>query len=302
MTTPPRRLHLVTNPLAGACQAGEILRGVARVLTEAGVEQVVHESTYPGHGRSLTRALPLRDGDAVVGVGGDGTLHQIVGGMLERPDRRRAPVGLIPAGSGNSLMHDLGCLRPQEMVHRILAGHRRPLDVMQIRVEGEILHAFNILGWGLAARAARTAEAIRWVGAGRYTAASALEILRLRARPVRVTLDQEILEEELLFVLACNTQHTGTGMRIAPQAVIDDGAVDVIVARRASRTRLLGLLARLGSGRHLRSSRVVVRRVTELSVVPLEDDDEPLVVDGEILGRPPVEMHLLPQALELLGA
>ena len=113
-------------------------------------------------------------------------MHEVVEGLMSRVDGRRVPIGLIPCGSGNSLMHDLDLLDTRKACASVFAGKRSPLDLMQLRSANAVRWSFNAVGWGLAGEAARQAEALRWVGNRRYALATISQILAHKRHKIKV--------------------------------------------------------------------------------------------------------------------
>lgn len=299
---------MILNPRGGGGRAAGVVRRAGPVLEAAGLTLDVRETRCAGHARELARSLgtsgegagaePADPPHAVVVAGGDGTIHEVVDGLMARDDPAAVPLGVLPGGSGNSLAHDLEATDPEAAARRIVAGAPAPFDVLAVTGPGGTLHAFNIVGWGLAMDAGRLGERLRFLGAARYTVASALSVARGRRRPARLTLDGDHESGDFSFVLACNTRHTGTGMQIAPRARLDDGLLDLVIVRATSRLALLALLSRMGSARHLRSPRVRYEQVESFALAPAVD--EPLNVDGEITGRTPLQVSVVPGALRLI--
>ncbi len=322
------------NPHAGRGEASTAWVAAEPILRGAGCTLQVVETTRPGHARDLLAALPREDCDAVVVVGGDGTLHEAINGLMAA-DAPRPSLGLIPAGTGNSLATDLTCLDPLQAARAIVEGKTRPLDVMKVQISrarddggagaaasapepSRTLYAFNIVGWGLAADAGARAQWLRrrapWLGSCRYAVANVLELMRRRLWPARLRLlsgdgSEEMLRGDLVMVLACNTQHTGAGMRIAPRARLDDGLLDLIIVPKLSRARLLTLMHRIPSGRHLGAPELRYRQVSKFELVAEKADNGPggescrLNVDGEILREaqtPCLEVSVRSGALNLL--
>jgi diacylglycerol kinase (ATP) len=328
----PRRLLVVLNPHAGRGAAPAAWAAAEPILRGAGCASQVVETKRPGHARELLAALPQGTCDAVVVVGGDGSLHEAVNGLMSA-GAPRPPLGIIPAGTGNSLATDLNCVDAREAARAIVDGLTRPLDVMKVRLGPKVdggagaeaspesartVYAFNIVGWGLAADAGARAHWLRqragWLGSHRYAVANVLELLRRRVWRARLHLvtgggTEELLEGDLVMALACNTQHTGAGMRIAPRARVDDGLLDLIIVPKLSRARLLTLMGRIPSGRHVAAPELRYRQVSSFELVAGNVDRAPaknswrLNVDGEILleTRAPIfEVSVCRGALNLL--
>lgn len=332
IVTTPKRLLVVLNPHAGRGAASAAWAAAEPVLRAAGCAPQVVETKRPGHAREVLSAMPQGTCDAVVVVGGDGTLHEAVNGLM-MAGAPTPPLGLIPAGTGNSLATDLRCFDPGEAARAIVDGQTRPLDVMEVRFgrradsragteaspkSTRTVYAFNIVGWGLAADAGARAHWLRsrapWLGSYRYAVANVLELLCRRVWGARLRLvsggeTEEFVEGDLVMALACNTQHTGAGMRIAPRARLDDGLLDLIIVPKLSRARLLTLMGMIPSGRHLAALELRYRQVSSFELAGENVDRAPdkdrwrLNVDGEILleTRAPVfEVSVCAGALNLL--
>ena len=131
--TASARLLVVVNPHAGRGAAAAAWAAAEPILRAAGCTPQLVETKRPGHARELLAALPRGACDAVVVAGGDGSLHEAVNGLMAA-GTPRPPLGLIPAGTGNSLAADLECLDPHQAARAIADGRTRPLDVMEVRL------------------------------------------------------------------------------------------------------------------------------------------------------------------------
>ena len=110
-------------------------------------------------GQSLPETI-----DVGIVVGGDGTMHELINGMMTRTDGRKLPIGLITGGTGNSFMHDMDCLDPVNAAKRIVTDRRRSIDIFRCEADGTIYYGFNIVGWGIPTDANNLAEKLRWMG------------------------------------------------------------------------------------------------------------------------------------------
>ena len=294
-----KRLVLIVNPASGAKAGKRVVSRILPVLSSTVTEVAVHETSTAGHAAELARELSLVEGDALVAVGGDGTLHEIINGVRHRADGLCPPIGVVPAGTGNSLARDLHAQDVDVAVERIARQRTRPLDLMRLNIAGRTLYAFNIVGSGLPADALTTAERLRWLGPSRYTVAGAFEIFRRAPRFVTTTFDAASLSGYLPLVLACNTKHTGNAMALAPEAEFGDGLVDVVVVRRAGRYALIRLLLEVANGTHVASPLVESCRCRRFSIS--YPHPTPFNVDGEILSAAEVDATVVPGALQVFA-
>lgn len=293
-----KRFVLLVNPRGGRRRGLALTRRIEPRFANAGASLDVHVTQGPGHATQLARTLDLRGLDGLCLIGGDGTVHEVANGLLQRDDRASIPLGLIPGGTGNSLALHLGCATPHDAVGRILAGNVQPLDAVRLELEDRVTHCVNIVGWGEVVDINRTAERWRWLGRARYAAATLWHTWRVRPRKTRLTLDDEVIEDAFLFVLACNTRFTGTAMQVAPRAQTADGRFDVIFVRSMSRRRMLRLFRGLADGAFAAQPDVGYRQVRSFRIDgPTQD---PLNLDGELKGCSPVSAEVIPGALSVI--
>jgi sphingosine kinase len=296
--TAPRRYYLIINPAAGVNKDIDLEAKLVEAFEGAGCCVSLVHTKYAGHAQELARSVPLHEYDGLCALGGDGTLHEILNGLLTREDGLRLPVGMIPGGTGNALLSEFDCLDPLKAVQRIIQHRPRSLDVLRVESSGRVYFSFNIVGWGILSAANEQAERLRWIGRRRYDIAALLEIIRLRRFHGRLQFDERTVHGPFNAVLGCNTMYTGVGMKIAPQAVLDDGLVDLMWVRRASRLGLVGLFRRVFSGKHLHSKVLERARVTEFT---LELQGYPYVnIDGELLESDSLRVVVLPSAVDVL--
>ncbi|MFT5299576.1 MAG: YegS/Rv2252/BmrU family lipid kinase [Mariniblastus sp.] len=293
-----KKFCLIVNPHGGRKKGLCLLTEIRPVFDSAGLELEIIETKFAGHAGEITNQKDLIGYDGMIIIGGDGTMHEVLNGLLTRDDHQTIPIGLIPGGSGNSLMVDLELTNPVDAAKAIVAGHIRKFDVAEITTEGKTIFSFNILGWGLATDVGIRAEKWRWLGPARYTVVSLLKVLRgTQARTAQLVLDGKEIADEFTFIMICNTRYTGA-MKIAPQAKLDDGLLDVIVLRHgASRLKILSLLNRIYDGTHVEDP--VVEHYTAARILLTSEQPDPLNIDGELAGTTPFEIKVRPKAFEM---
>ena len=289
---------ITVNPHGGKKLGPRLLNRVKPLFEAKGIELFVVETTFAGHAKELANQLNITEYDGFIGIGGDGTLHEIINGMLSRHDGRKIPIGIIPGGSGNSYMHDLQLTDPLKAAKAIINGKTRTLDTAQVEVNHIIKYSNNMIGWGLVTDVGNKAEHFRWLGTNRYTILSVVEVLRHKSRPATLIMDDKKIEDEFTFIIACNSIHVGKGMKMAPKARLDDGLIDLIVLRSGvSRTRLLQVLPKLFDGSHINEPELEYYQTSQFSLIP--ETDEILNIDGEIMGSTPIQVNVIPKAFEM---
>jgi diacylglycerol kinase (ATP) len=293
MTT--RRFLLIVNPRSGRRRGRAVLDQVRPWFAAAAAELDVRLMEQAGDARRWARSLDLAGYGGVCLIGGDGTLHEAVSGLLERGQPASLPLGIIPCGTGNDVTKQLGVSSPQDAVRRIVSGETCPFDVARVEAGGLTDYCVSHVGWAGVADINCWAERLRLLGPLRYAIAALGRILFPQQRRAKLVLDGQTHEDDFLLVAACNTVFSGSGMRLAPRAQVDDGKIDVVILRRASRGRMLRLFARVFDGSHVDLPGVEYYQVRSLHI--LAEDHRPLDIDGEIKGTTPASIEVLPAAV-----
>lgn len=294
------RILVVYNPRAGGGRAQRLLPAIRDYLATRTIDAEILLTEARGHATTLVEQCDLTPYDAVVAAGGDGTLFEVLNGCLRNPGAHKPALGLIPNGTGNAFMKELG-LRPSDWRRAIdiIAKHKtRDLDVGRLEAHDGTWHFLNIVGMGFIAEIAAMAARLKWLGRSAYTVATLLRLPWLKARVLRMDIDGETVEREAVFVEVANSSYTGTSFLIAPKARLDDGLLDVVLLKRISRLGLLRLFRSVYDGSHVRHPQVEYLQVRSITVT--EPTPGPLVPDGEILGMSPARFECLPGAVRFL--
>lgn len=284
----------IVNPAAGRGRGARIIGSLAKTFADAGISLEVERSPGPGEAARLARAAAEDGYEVVVAAGGDGTVNEVAHGLLDA----RAALGVYPLGVGNDVARNLGYPKRQRDIPGFLArARRRTIDAGE--ANGRLF--VNHIGVGIDGVVAERARAHgRLLGRAGYFTASLSAIATFRPVTMRLTLDGAEEHGRFLIVVACNGVHFGGGMRPAPAASLDDGWLDVAIARDLTRLQSVGVLVRLYFGTHADGKRVTVQRARALEI----DLDHPLPMelDGEVSHVSHVSIRVRPDALTVLSA
>ena len=321
-------LRFVAHPGAGRGAFAHRWPPMAAALAERGVDHVVDLTSRAGEATELARRAADEGARLVVAVGGDGTLHEVVNGLLSTG---RAPgegplLGLVSAGRGSDYARGIGLPEdPGALVERMVAALRGDPSAVHVVDAGEVQYRPTHSIAGRPADGAASEQARRWfvnaagtgfstfvaqrvsrfpgrLGAYLYTVAGLVTIVDWRDRLVELGWDDgtrdEVRVESVEIALG---PYEGGGMRVAPEADPSDGLFDVVTIGAISRLETLTFSWRIRSGDHLRSPAVSTRRTRSLTVRAL-DDGGPLFLqaDGELLGRDPYRFDVVPSALRFV--
>ncbi len=300
MPSPATSTVLIVNPTAGRGQAGKSVRRIAAKLREYDglLNPVWRYTKARGDAEHMARDAANKGASLVVAVGGDGTLHETMNGLMGTD----AVLGLIPFGTGNDFARALGVYNNLDRACAAVAqGETKWVDVGVIdgRGTGGPRRFLVLSGTGYDARTAQTVNnGIRFLsGAPAYIWGA---ILTLRTFvPFHLTLVTDGMERRTnaMFVSVANTPTTGGGMKIAPQAAIDDGLLDICLVGSLSQAALLRQMPNVFAGTHIHHPAVTMLRASQITLDA--DPPQPLLIDGEVLGTTPATVTVLPRALPM---
>jgi YegS/Rv2252/BmrU family lipid kinase len=291
------RALLIVNPTARHGETGPLLPAIEKLLQSVDHDTVITE--YMGHAAVIAR--DANGYDLLVAVGGDGTVHEVLNGIMSHPEGERPALGLIPTGSGNDTRRTLGV--PTDMTDAALAlttGVRRRFDVGVCNG----VYFNNSFAAGLDARV--TAKAVEYKATTKRSGlwlylTALLHVLfnELYPHRVRVTWDNEPAEERELLIIAATIGPTyGGGFFITPDAVPDDGLLEVCVIDPLSLAQALVRLPFVIFGKHTRMK--VVHMARRTSIVIECDQPMPAQIDGEVLVDRRFEIAIEPGAIECI--
>ena len=293
-------IAVLRNPAAGRGRHGGAVNRALAALAGPDRTVTVLDATTVDEAVTACRKAVADGAGALVAVGGDGTVHlglQAVAGT-------GVPYGVIPAGTGNDFAVESGLptdpvAAATRIVEALAAGRTRSVDLAHLAgPDGYERWFCAVLGAGFDAIVNERANAMSWPkGRRRYDVAIFAELLRLRPRRYRLTLDGETLEQDAVLVAVGNTGTYGGGMRMCPAADPTDGLLDVVVAGPISRTTLLRLQPKVYKGTHVQHSAVTSFRARTVSI---EADGITAYADGERTCPLPITVTSHPGALRLL--
>jgi diacylglycerol kinase (ATP) len=297
----PLRLLLVFNPAAAAGRAARLLPGVVSAL-RVFAEVEVMETRGAGDAIQRVAGADLTAFDGLLAAGGDGTLFEVLNGLYRQDKANRIPLGVVPVGTGNAFARDLDLMPGdwKKAVGLAQAGRVREVDVGRVVTPSETFYFLNIVGAGLPVDAMKTAGKLKLIGNTTYTLATLWHAMKLTSYPLRIEIDGKAFSQDSMFLEVSNTRFTGTSFLIAPDAVFDDGWLDVILLERLSRFRLLRLFPTIYSGRHVQHDEIQVLRAWEIRI--LAPANIALAPDGETRGQTPATVSCLHRDLRIFSS
>ena len=292
---------IIINPNSGIKKSIHVFNSiVAPELKKRGHTFDSHVTEHQHHAEEIITKANLKDKDGILILGGDGTMHETVNGLLKRDEITDIPIGLLPTGSGNSLLYDIGRFDVKTTLNKILNHNTQTIDVLKVTGSDMIYYSINLVGWGMVNEIGILAEKMRWMGPIRYNVSSIIKIFTYKAKQAKVIIDEAKHDKKFAFIIVCNTIHIGKGMKMAPDAKLNDGKMDIILIEdNFNKLELLKLFPTLFAGEHIKNDKVNYLQANSLKLQPKKDDI--LNIDGETIGRTPISIDICRNAIKLLN-
>lgn len=310
--TLPQKTVAIINPMAGGGAAAKRWPKLDRLLRER--LGLVDTRFTQQRGQAIALAYQcLREGyDLIIGVGGDGTVNEIVNGFFRdgRQVRPGARLGFIPIGTGGDLRRTLQIpIDVEQAVEVLVQGQPLEIDIGRARLAGydgkpTERYFINVLGFGMGGDVSVRAKSFpRWFGGkAAFLGATLLVFLNYKGKRVRLTLDGMAQPEEFVItnIAIGNGRYQGGGMHPCPRAVMNDGLLEVSTIDRLSMFELLRDLPVLYSDDVYKHPKV--RHFRAKKIRAESDELTRIEIDGEALGTLPLDVEVLPRQLSVLVA
>ncbi len=309
-----RPYYVVVNAAAGGGRAGARWRGLERALRRRAVPFEAAFTTRPGDAARLAERGAAGGYAGVVAVGGDGTINEVVNGLMaacppdaSAPDDGRPLLGVLPSGTAQDFVRSAGIpLGAAASVECLARPRPQPLDVGRICFEsGAIRYFATYAGVGfdamVAVRAHRWGRVLR--GALPYVVGFFAALRGYHNQQFVLRVDDApplVPPRRINMVVIANGANYAGLLRIAPRASLSDGLLDVVVVGDVSRLELVASLPLALFGRHLTHPKVTPLRAREVAIAAAAS--VPVQSDGEVAGQLPARFDVLPGALRVLGA
>ena len=288
-----RKITIIFNPVAGN-RRHALLDEVVAALAGRGVDISVIGTTGPGNATQIAAQAILENADIVVAAGGDGTINEVVSGVIGS----NVPVGIIPMGTANVLALELGLpRRPVDIAAALTDGHTRPLHLA--RVNGRRFLLMAGAGFdGQGVHAITPGMKRRW---GKY--AFLLQGLRaILSNPARnMTVEADGQHIAAAWVVVTNISRYGGPYTLVPG--IDPGAASLVavVFRNAGPFAMCRNMTRIGLGIAVRSGSVTTIQATRFLVRGPDGTDIPVQIDGDAAGTLPIEIAASDEFVRILA-
>lgn len=295
--------RLIYNPTAGPRDVRADLKRLCSFFENRGWSVLLHLTEQPGDAFRMARQAARDRLDAVIVAGGDGTVNEVVNGLVGSD----TALGVLPVGTGNLWAKQLRVptytlanpLRLREAARGLMEGEDRAIDVG--RVNG---HAF--ICWASAGLDAQVTTEMeprdrmtKRLGALPYLIAAVLVAQDFKGVQTTVTLDGDVVRGRALLVMANNIRQYGGLVEVAPSAKLDDGLLDVFVFEGLGFGYVVRHLVKVLSQRYLEDPRIVHRQARQIAVEA--EESLPIQVDGDPMGMTPAYIEVVPRSLHIVA-
>lgn len=294
-----KKWFFIVNPTAGRGKTGKKISKLVTTLNEHKLDFEIELTKAAGHATQLAQEAIKRGFHNIISVGGDGTLNEVVNGVMLSGKVEEVNVGIVPEGGGNDFAMNFNLSSKIDKAVEILQRlNIKKIDVGKI----EDRYFINALGIGFDARAAQISNKIKHLnGLPRYLLAVIKALVSLKPFEAEVKLDNYTYNSPFLLIAIGNGKYTGGGFLLTPEALVDDGFLDICFIKTITRRRILSLLPSAIKGQHLKEPEVDLKQSRTIEIItktPL-----PFYTDGELPElKDPLhfKIELFPKKLNLI--
>ena len=302
----PRKIKIILNPMADMGNAWRVARDLRSITVEHG--NVDWSGTvYPGHAIELAKQASEESYDMVIAMGGDGTVHEVMNGIMQAPEHKRPILGVVPVGSGNDFAHGIGASKDSNhALRRALTGETSTVDLgLMTEENGRQEYFDNTLGIGFGAIVTIRSHKLPILRGFLMYLAAVIQTIILDHHPMKMQIetDDQKWEQKVIYLVLCNGPREGGGFLIAPDAKIDDGIIHYAMITDVSRPMMFRIVPEVMKGTHGRFKQVRMGSCKKFTLIA----DRPLYIhaDGEIFSGPgtdirKVSFEILPNALKVV--
>jgi diacylglycerol kinase (ATP) len=294
-----KSILIIINPKSGIKKSLKVFEDNQNKINQKNFIANILITDGPGHAERFVQKEDLSKYDRLIIMGGDGTINEVLSGLYLSKKLESTNIGIIPTGSGNSVMHDLNLLEIDKAFDAALGSNIIKIDSMLTQFDSCTKISISILGWGMFSYGNVLAEKLRCIGTIRYDVASIITLLIKKSYQAKLTIDDKKENEiSCSFLVGCNSKHTGKGMYIAPNGGFKDRAIDfVTVDNKVSRFQIANLFSKVYSGKHIELPYVQMEKVNSFKIN--SNQETFFNIDGELVKSKSVYAKVFPNSVNI---
>ncbi|HEX7973079.1 MAG TPA: diacylglycerol kinase family protein [Anaerolineales bacterium] len=292
-----KKIFVILNPVGGHSNPDSIRRALDESCTSLGWSYEIYETTGKENVADITRAACQRGIDMVIAAGGDGTVAEVVNGMVNSP----IPLGIIPVGTGNGLARALSIpLNPADAIKLLADGHQvMAIDAMQV---GDKFYVLDVSA-GISSRAMRdtSTEQKRRFGVVAYAWIILRQLLTFQPRRYNLIIDGHQVQVSAAEILVSNgVLLEKPPFPLGPREYFNDGQFNVYVLLARNLLDYLRLIGQFLINPKKRKAELRSLTVKQSISIDAVRRTQPVQADGELIGRTPVEVCIVPNAIQVI--
>ncbi|MCC7117777.1 MAG: diacylglycerol kinase family lipid kinase [Anaerolineales bacterium] len=304
----PRKVKLILNPMADMGRAWKTANALRPIAREFAGELTWSGTVYPTHAIELAKQAAEEGYDLVVAMGGDGTVHEVMNGLMQVPEENRPILGVVPIGSGNDFAYSIGIdQKPSHaLAHALKLENVKALDIGKMTDDrGHVEYFDNTLGIGFDAIVTIRSHRLPIVKGFLMYLTAVIQTILLNHNPIKIKVetDRGVWEDQLLMLTLCNGPREGGGFMLSADSKNDDGQFESVAVTNVSRLTMFRLVPEFMKGTHTRFKQI---RMGAFQWMKLESD-RPLYIhaDGEVFtsfgsNLKNATFEVLPKALRVI--
>lgn len=297
-------LHIILNPASSSGRGAKMAPRLKEALHAHGLEFVLHRTDAPGHGERLVGEALQQGATHILAVGGDGTIHEVANGLLDR-DAGSTPMAVLPVGTGNDFYRMVGAPKDlQAVIRTLMSGQAKPFDVGHVTFPDASRYFVNLLGFGIDVEVLQRRERVRRLsGLAQYLAALLGAVASFEPVAATVTLDDgtSVSGRTTLAGITVGPS-AGGGFLLSPTATPDDGLLDLCWVDELSLFQILRYIPKVIRGTHAGLDVVELHRFRTAHVAAPEGGVVHVELDGELVRTPvaTMDVRVVPGALSVM--
>lgn len=304
----PHKIKLILNPMADMGRAWKVANDLRPIAQEFKGDLSWSGTVYPTHAIELAKQAAEEGCDLIIAMGGDGTVHEVMNGLMQVAAEKRPVMAVVPIGSGNDFAYSIGITQKSAhaLAHALKAENIKPVDIGLMTDEhGRKEYFDNTLGIGFDAVVTIRSHKLPIVKGFLMYLTAVIQTIVLNHNPARVKIetDSEAWDGSTLMVTLCNGPREGGGFMLSPESKNNDGKMEYVIVDKVSRATMFRLVPEFMKGTHMRFKQVRMGAFKKFAL----SSDLPLYIhaDGEVFtsfgsNLKKVSFEILPQALKVV--
>jgi YegS/Rv2252/BmrU family lipid kinase len=288
--------YILVNPVSGKHKGEKYGNVIQKLLKKYNIDSKIILSEYPKHLTAVTKELSSKSKCRFYSVGGDGTLNEVISGMIGT----NSDVVVVPCGTGNDFLKSISKYKSMRKI--ILSSIGRDSSKCDVLKIGKDCYSINILSVGFDAMVGKNVDIFRKVpfisGSMKYSLSIFYTLLKNQNFKFKVRTDNETKKGYFTLIAVANGKYYGGGVCPCPNATIDDGLLDICEIDATSLSTKIKLLPKYKKGEHTSLKQAKMTRAKNISIVSTRNF--PINIDGEILYKNRINISLVPEAINVV--